>query len=266
MDVPSQAVTNPGATSNRRTGLFFVTTWDELGESFLPSTVMADDFNQSIHFRFAGYDQISEARRKSDGLAVAIRTTVCSQHSHSTVRVLKDLINILPRLNHPAIATFIGHMVDPSQLHFVFNYDPLITSIEALILTKDFAEDEIGHYGAQLAGALDYLHAQKSIVRILDPFGILLMPGSVIKLVDIPAMAILGANGLTSGNYRPCEEQAPEALEGREYGKSVDWWALGAMMYYLSTKDKPFMISMFQPQLRKIYICNVAKPWIYVCL
>ncbi|EGG00372.1 uncharacterized protein MELLADRAFT_93332 [Melampsora larici-populina 98AG31] len=185
---------------------------------------MFHDFDQIQHFCIFGYDQISQVQRKSDGLAVAMKTDVCTQQSRSMAPILNDLINLLPQLNHPAIVTFVGHMVNPNQLHFVFDYDPQITSLEAHLNIKEFSEEEISHCAVQIVGAL----------------GILLMPGSIIKLVNFHPITILDVNGLTSGDYCPCEDWAPEILEGGDYGMYVDWWALGVLMYYLSTKDNPF--------------------------
>ncbi|EGF99624.1 uncharacterized protein MELLADRAFT_94190 [Melampsora larici-populina 98AG31] len=219
MDNSRQSDTNEAGPPPRKTASIPFPTWAAFGETFTPSTLMLlRDFDQIRHFCFAGLDQISQARRKSDGLVVAIRTVVCTQQARSFAPGLHDLIKILPQLNHPAIVTFLGHMVQPNQLHIVLDYDPQTNSLRALLDIRSFSEDEVGHCAVQIAGALDYIHAKGAVARSLDPSGILLMSGSRIKLVALHSMTILDTNGLTSGDYGSVEDRAPETLGGGHYG------------------------------------------------
>ena len=36
---------------------------------------------------------------------------------------------------------------------------------------------------------------------------------------------------------------APELYNGENYEKSVDWWALGVMIFYMITSEYPFDVN-----------------------
>lgn len=55
------------------------------------------------------------------------------------------------------------------------------------------------------------------------------------------------------------EYMAPEMIAGKGYGKSVDWWALGAIMFEMMTGKPPFRSSNRQKLYKKILSEKVSK-------
>ena len=35
---------------------------------------------------------------------------------------------------------------------------------------------------------------------------------------------------------------APEVIEGKGYGKGIDFWSLGVLLYFLAKDDYPFVV------------------------
>ncbi|KAG0055669.1 hypothetical protein BGZ83_007821 [Gryganskiella cystojenkinii] len=101
-------------------------------------------------------------------------------------------------------------------------------------------EDVVRFYIAELALALDALHAKKIIHRDLKPDNVLLDEHGHAHLTDFniavyfnPAKPLVSVAG--SMAY-----MAPEVLTRTGYTDSVDWWSLGVVMFELLFGKRPF--------------------------
>ncbi|KAG0367529.1 kinase-like domain-containing protein [Gamsiella multidivaricata] len=101
-------------------------------------------------------------------------------------------------------------------------------------------EDVVRFYVAELALALDALHARRIIHRDLKPDNVLLDEHGHVHLTDFniavyfnpakPLMSIAGSMAY----------MAPEVLLRMGYLESVDWWSLGVVMFELLFGRRPF--------------------------
>jgi serum/glucocorticoid-regulated kinase 2 len=104
-----------------------------------------------------------------------------------------------------------------------------------------FAEERARFYAAQVVSALSYLHARQVIYRDLKPENILLDMDGNICLVDFGLCKEgIGLDGRTFTFCGSPEYLAPELLLGKGYGKEVDWWALGTLIYEMLSGLPPF--------------------------
>ncbi|KAK3823587.1 MAG: hypothetical protein J3Q66DRAFT_145336 [Benniella sp.] len=108
-------------------------------------------------------------------------------------------------------------------------------------------EDEIRFYIAEIVLAVAELHRNSYIHRDLKPQNILLDATGHILLADFGACARLDASGQVHGQTVPLgtwDYMSPEVVDaqsgGKPYGKEVDWWAVGVIMYELLVGEPPF--------------------------
>ncbi|KAF9175522.1 Serine/threonine-protein kinase MRCK alpha [Mortierella sp. AD010] len=108
-------------------------------------------------------------------------------------------------------------------------------------------EDEIRFYIAEIILAVSELHQNNYIHRDLKPQNILLDATGHIMLADFGACARLDASGQVHGQTVPLgtwDYMSPEVVDaqsgGKPYGKEVDWWAVGVVMYELLVGEPPF--------------------------
>lgn len=89
--------------------------------------------------------------------------------------------------------------------------------------------------------AIEYLHKNNIIYRDLKPENVLIDKNGFIKLTDfgLSKEDINDSHSATSFCGTP-EYLAPEVLLNNGYGKPVDWWSLGCIIYEMVTGIPPF--------------------------
>lgn len=93
-------------------------------------------------------------------------------------------------------------------------------------------------YAAEVAMALDYLHSLNIIYRDLKPENLLLSNDGHIKVTDFGF-----AKRVTDLTWTLCgtpDYLAPEIVASKGYNKSVDWYALGVLLFEMLAGYPPF--------------------------
>ncbi|KAL7861818.1 hypothetical protein SRHO_G00132590 [Serrasalmus rhombeus] len=105
-----------------------------------------------------------------------------------------------------------------------------------------FSEDRARFYGAEIVSALDYLHSERNVVyRDLKLENLMLDKDGHIKITDFGLCKEGIKDGATMKTFCGTPEYlAPEVLEDNDYGRAVDWWGLGVVMYEMMCGRLPF--------------------------
>jgi len=104
-----------------------------------------------------------------------------------------------------------------------------------------FSEVRAQFYAAEMLLALECLHWNGVIYRDLKPENVLLDSEGHIKLTDF-GLSKITTNDLTYTFCGTPEYLAPEIVRGEGYGKEVDFWALGLMIYEMLSGINPFKL------------------------
>uniref|UniRef100_A0AAY5JXX6 non-specific serine/threonine protein kinase n=1 Tax=Esox lucius TaxID=8010 RepID=A0AAY5JXX6_ESOLU len=119
---------------------------------------------------------------------------------------------------------------------------PFLTLFFHLSRDRVFSEERARFYGAEIVSALDYLHSEKNVVyRDLKLENLMLDKDGHIKITDFGLCKEGIKDGATMKTFCGTPEYlAPEVLEDNDYGRAVDWWGLGVVMYEMMCGRLPF--------------------------
>ncbi|KAL3279820.1 hypothetical protein HHI36_017326 [Cryptolaemus montrouzieri] len=104
---------------------------------------------------------------------------------------------------------------------------------------KKFSEELTRFYSAQVILAFEYIHYVGIVYRDLKPENILVDKDGYLKLTDYGFCKKID----DQRTYTLCgtpEYLAPEIILSQGYNKSVDWWALGILMFEMAAGYPPF--------------------------
>jgi len=174
--------------------------------------------------------------------------------SRNEVEHTKSEKSILMKLEHPFLVKLHYSFQTPDKLYFVMDYINGGELFFHLQKEKKFSEERVRFYAAEIVAGLEYLHTAGVIYRDLKPENLLLTREGHIVMTDFG----LSKEGLHDKEDRTgtfCgtpEYLAPEVLEGKGYGKAVDWWSFGTLVYEMLTGLPPFYCEDVQEMYTKI--------------
>jgi len=165
---------------------------------------------------------------------------------------------ILGAVDFPNLIFMVAHFKDNSNLYFVLQFVVGGEMFSYLRREARLAEEESKFHAAQVVLALEYLQKMDVAYRDLKPENMLLTSTGYIKLTDFGfAKRVRGRMWTLCGTP---EYIAPEILLSKGYNKSVDWWALGVLIYEMTAGHPPFFSESTIKTYEKIVIGDVKFP------
>jgi alpha-beta hydrolase superfamily lysophospholipase len=160
----------------------------------------------------------------------------------------------------PFIVSYVGSFQDRRRLYLVMEYligGELFTRLNIL---KRLPVGEARFYLSEVLIAIDYLHSCNIVYRDLKPENIVLDALGHVRLVDFGFARHLDTRGRCSSFCGSPFYIAPEMLSNSQYGKSVDIWAIGVLLYEMVTGGPPFSGTTANEVYRRILFSNLEVP------
>ena len=142
----------------------------------------------------------------------------------------------------------------------VMDFCPGGTLAQVILRTGKVKEDMAKRYLSEIVVAFECLHDRDVIYRDLKPENVLIDEMGHVRLTDF-GLAKTGVCGDQSAASfcGTVSYLAPEILEKKHYGKSVDWYSFGVLMFELLTGSVPKGKSI-KKDITKLHIPKFISP------
>ncbi|ODM97428.1 Protein kinase DC2 [Orchesella cincta] len=184
------------------------------------------------------------------GKVVLAQDTETGEYSALKILSLYDIIrmkqvdhvksekNILKAIKHPFIVSLKWYSKDEYNIYFLMDFACGGELFSYLRKAGKFPVSTGSFYAAEIVSALEYLHFKNIAHRDLKPENLLLDKEGHLKITDFGF-----AKRLKEKTWTLCgtpEYLAPEVIMAKGYGKAVDWWAFGVLVYEMLTGSSPY--------------------------
>lgn len=169
------------------------------------------------------------------------------------------------RLKHPSILEIYDYSGHDSQVAYIAT--ELLTGPTLKGFFESVGEvpaEIVACIGVELSRALSAAHAEGIVHRDVKPENVLLHEARVVKLTDFgiadmldPSMSAMTATGQLLGSPA---HMAPEQVEGGETDARSDIFAVGTILYWLSTGTLPFSGKNPHQVLKRVVDCSPTDP------
>lgn len=157
-----------------------------------------------------------------------------------STRSEKRVFLIANKERHPFLLNLHACFQTETRVYFVMEY---ISGGDLMLHIQrgQFGTKRAQFYAAEVCLALKYFHENGVIYRDLKLDNILLTLDGHIKIGDYGLCKEDMWYGSTTGTFCGTPEfMAPEILLDKKYGRAVDWWAFGVLIYQMLLQQSPF--------------------------
>ncbi len=146
-------------------------------------------------------------------------------------------------LEHPGIVSLVP-APEKSRPYIVMEYLEGETLAARLHEEKRLSEGEAVRIASRICEGLEYLHRKGVVHRDLKPENVMLCNDGSIRILDFGIAKSRLARRLTYGGFPPTmgtpDYIAPEQVQGKRGDGRSDIYALGAMLYEMTTGSAPY--------------------------
>lgn len=153
---------------------------------------------------------------------------------------VQNEVKIMSRVRCPLMVELYAVFQDDNSLYMLQEYIPGGELFSHLRRQEKFSATITQFYAAEIVAAIQYLHELNVMYRDVKPENILIHKDGHIRLSDFGFAKILDSSDRTFTLCGTPEYLAPEIIQGVGHGLSVDWWAIGVLIYEMAAGYPPF--------------------------
>ncbi|CAL8254443.1 unnamed protein product [Lota lota] len=213
-------------------------------ETVVTSTRFTDEYQLYEELGKGAFSVVRRCVKKSNGqehAAKIINTKKLSTRDHQK---LEREAKICRLLKHPNIVLLHDSISEEGFHYLVFD---LVTGgelFEDIVAREYYSEADASQCINQILESVSHIHQHDIVHRDLKPENLLLaskMKGAAVKLADFGlAIEVQGDQQAWFGFAGTPGYLSPEVLRKDSYGKPVDIWACGVILYILLVGYPPF--------------------------
>lgn len=252
---PTTTTTTPSPTT--QTSAENIDLGPDLNKASADDYVTLEDFEVITVIGQGSFGKVVQCRHKKDGKVYAMKMlNKKSIVERGEIEHTKAEKAILQSIRHPFLMCLHFSFQTPDKLYLVMDFVNGGELFYHLQNEHTFVDARAKFYAAEIVLGLEYLHSHGIIYRDLKPENLLLDAEGHVKMTDFG----LSKQGLNSPKDRTntfCgtpEYLAPEVLQGKDYGKAVDWWSLGTLIFEMLTGLPPF----YDEDVQKMYSLKMS--------
>ncbi|WFD30956.1 protein kinase C [Malassezia sp. CBS 17886] len=209
-----------------------------------PQKVTLNDFNFLAVLGKGNFGKVMLAEEKSSGQLFAIKVLkkefIIENDEIDSTRSEKRVFLTAAKERHPFLLGLHSCFQTETRVYFVMEYvsgGDLMLHIQR----EQFNLHRARFYAAEVLLALEYFHKHGIIYRDLKLDNIMLTLDGHVKIADYGLCKEGMWHGNTTSTFCGTPEfMAPEILLEQRYGRAVDWWAFGILLYEMLLGQAPF--------------------------
>ncbi|XP_067344620.1 calcium/calmodulin-dependent protein kinase type II subunit gamma-like isoform X14 [Channa argus] len=208
------------------------------------STRFTDEYQLYEELGKGAFSVVRRCVKKSSGQEYAAKIINTKKLSARDHQKLEREARICRLLKHPNIVRLHDSISEEGFHYLVFD---LVTGgelFEDIVAREYYSEADASHCISQILESVNYIHQHDIVHRDLKPENLLLaskMKGAAVKLADFGlAIEVQGEQQAWFGFAGTPGYLSPEVLRKDPYGKPVDIWACGVILYILLVGYPPF--------------------------
>ncbi|EMC91585.1 hypothetical protein BAUCODRAFT_27875 [Baudoinia panamericana UAMH 10762] len=189
-----------------------------------------------------GKVMLAEAKASKQLYAIKVlkKEFIIENDEVESIRSEKRVLLIANKERHPFLVNLHASFQTETRVYFVIEYvagGDLMLHIQR----GQFGTKRAQFYAAEVCLALKYFHENGVIYRDLKLDNIMLCLDGHIKITDYGLCKEDMWYGSTTSTFCGTPEfMAPEILLDKKYGRAVDWWAFGVLIYQMLLQQSPF--------------------------
>ncbi|XP_044011099.1 calcium/calmodulin-dependent protein kinase type II alpha chain isoform X9 [Aphidius gifuensis] len=208
------------------------------------STRFSDNYDLKEELGKGAFSVVRRCVQKSTGLEFAAKVINTKKLSQRDFQKLEREARICRKLQHPNIVRLHESIQEENCHYLVFD---LVTGgelFEDIVAREFYSEADASHCIQQILESVHHCHHNGIVHRDLKPENLLLASkakGAAVKLADFGlAIEMQGDAQAWYGFAGTPGYLSPEVLKKEPYGKPVDIWACGVILYILLVGYPPF--------------------------